>query len=166
MHTTQKFMAPVLLQWWWRHTTSAMSRAMGTTTLACWPSKYRNGHTYRFTRKCAYHVTLNSIIQSCNQCGHLTIPALDLLAGQIWPATTPASFKWVLLCRKGLSWTVQSIIQLKWMILRKCRPTPSVATTSNITIIIILWKFITCTESSIKHESEVRAVARWPDGVC
>jgi len=23
-----------------------------------------------------------------------------------------------------------------------------------------------CTQSSIKHESEARAVARWPDGIC
>jgi len=35
-----------------------------------------------------------------------------------------------------------------------------------IIIIIIIRKFITRTWSSIKHESEARAVARWPDGVC
>ena len=35
-----------------------------------------------------------------------------------------------------------------------------------IIIIIIIRKFIARTWSSIKHESEARAVARWPDGVC
>ena len=33
-------------------------------------------------------------------------------------------------------------------------------------IMIIIRKFVTLTLSHIKHESEARAVTRWPDGVC
>jgi len=35
-----------------------------------------------------------------------------------------------------------------------------------VTIIVRRRKFIAYTWSSIKHESEVQAVARWPDRVC
>jgi len=37
---------------------------------------------------------------------------------------------------------------------------------AEVIIIIIIRKFITCTQSSIKHKSEVRAVAGWLYRVC